>query len=355
MKYFSGRSASAALMAAAVSMRMFWGLTVEETAALNAAWMCPLLGFVIALPLLFAIHQASKTGQLSPWQNLSGDLPSALQKPFAALWALLLLYDAAAVLRMTAASSNIIALGDVTVHLLIVPLGITVAILILLGPAAAGNSARIALRILPLFLLILLIVQLNSYRIAWLTPLLGAGVRGIASGGVYCAGCLALMSLIWLPAFPDRNRKGIYRYMLFSCIGVSVLLLCFQMSFPVMPEEEFTRAARMELILSNGRMSLSPQFILNVLWYGGMLYLLAANALGAAVYLRILLNRLPLWLLAVSEALAISIVGIFNPDWLQNSAQASRVYFPLIGAAFALLMLLQWIRKRGDVSCENAE
>ena len=354
MKYLPGRSAAAALIPAAVSMRMFWGMTLDFPAAMNAVWICPLLGFAICLPLFFAIDQASKMGAQGPWQNLTVNLPGAIRKPLEALMALLLMYDAAFVVRLTASSSNIIALGDVTVHLLIVPLGLVIAILVLLGPNAGGNSARIVLHLLPFFLLVLLAVQISSYRINWLAPLLGNGMESILAGGFYCAGNLALMSLVWLPAPPDRNRRGIWRYMLISCIGVSLLLLCFHMSFPVMPDGNFTQAARIELILSNGRMSLSPQFILNIMWYGGQLYLLAAEVLGAAVFLRGIVAKPPLWTIAIAEALAISIAAVFNAQWLQSSWRVVLLTFPAVGTIFILVMIMEFIRKRGRFSCENA-
>lgn len=355
MKYLPGRGATSALLTAALSMRMFWGLSVDFPLALNTAWLCPLVGFVIALPLLFSVDQASKLAYQGAWQNLTIQLSPVIRKPLEGFLALLLLYDAAVVVRLTASSSNIIALGDVTVHLLIVPLGLVIAALLLLEPSAAGNSARIALRILPVFLLILLLVQLKSYRVAWLMPILGNGIGSIMIGGVYSAGCIALMFLIWLPSFPDRSRKGIVRAVLPACILVSILLLCFQMSFPVMPDTDFTQAARIELILSNGRMSLSPQFILNILWYGGQLYLLAAEVVGASVYLHAVFPKLHRHLFAAFEATIISMVAIFNPVWLQNSQKRTLLYFPVIGAVFSLLMLIELIRKRGKTACAEQD
>lgn len=354
MKYPPGRSAAAALISASVMARMFWGLSVDYPIALNAVWLCPLIGFALCLPLIFSIKQASKLASQGIWQNLTCHLPHMVQKMLNGLLALMLLYDAAVTVRLTASSSNIIALGDVTVHFLIVPLGFVACILVLLGSDAAGHSARIALRILPIFLLILFAVQVKHYHFAWLTPLLGSGAQSLISGGIYCAGNLALLSLVWLPALPDRNHHSLFPYLFFPCICVSLALACLHMGFPVMPDANFTHAARIELILSNGRMSLSPQFLLNILWYGGLLYLLAANVLGAAVYLRNVFSRLPLWILAIAEALLISIVAVFNPHWLQNSQMVTRLYFPIVGGILALCMILEFIRKRGRISCATA-
>lgn len=348
-----GRSAAGSLITVSAMMRMFWGMSVDYPVALNAVWICPLLGLVISLPLIFSISQAAKFALQAPWQSLTQN-SSVLRLSSAGAFALLLLYDAAVTARLTASSSNIIALGDVTVHFLILPLSLVIAALVLLGLDAAGNSARIALRILPIFLLVLLVVQLKRYRIAYLTPVLGNGIIDILSGAVYCAGVLSLVSLIWFSALPDRNSHGLMRYMLIPSIAASIALAGLHMSFPIMPNGPSTRAARIELILSNGRMSLSPQFLLNILWYGGLLYLLAADVLGAAVYLRNLIPKLPARCLALAEMLIVSIVAVLNPTWLQNSQKYTQLYFPIVGAMIALLMLAEFARKRGKISCKNA-
>lgn len=354
MKYFPGRSSAGALLMAAAMMRMFWGLSVDYPVALNATWICPLLGFVISLPLILSISVTSKMAAHGSWQNLTNQLPVSMRMLPGVLFALILLYDAAVTARLTASSSNIIALGDVTVHYLILPLAFVICALVLMGPDAAGHSARIALRILPLFGLILLAVQLKHYRFAWLTPVLGNGVKSILAGAVYCAGSLALVSLIWLCALPDRNSHSICRDLFAACLTVSFAFVCLHMSYPVMPDSDSTRAARIELILSNGRMSLSPHLLLNILWYGGLLYLLAADVLGAASYLHDLLPHLPLWVLAAVITLILSVTAVFNPLWLQNSQKFTQLYFPIIGTIVAICMLAQFIRKRGRISCENS-
>ena len=348
MTKFYGRSAAGYMIAAALGMRLFAGLAVDYPMALNAAWMCPLLGLVIVLPLLFAIRRTELAGNSSSWNNLGRYAPSAVQNVLAALFALLLMYDGAVTLRLLASSSNIIALGDDTVHLLIVPLGIVTGIAVVSGGDALGNSARIALRILPLFVLIVLLVQLPSYRFGWLTPVLGGGIQEIVRGGVYCAGCLALLSLPWLLALPDRNAKGLFGFIIFPVIGVSVLMLMQHMSAPAMPEVEFTRAARIELVLSNGRLSLYPQFVLNLLWYGGLLYLLCAEVVAAAMFIRSILPNLKMWLLAVLPALAVSVAAVFNPEWLRNSYAAVSCMFMILGGLFVLPMLFMLGSKRGE-------
>lgn len=355
MKYRISRSAAAAMFPAASSMHMFWGMAIDFPSALNAAWLCPLLGFLIASPLLFAVDQAGKTGAESPFSIVLGNLPACVQRVLQGLAALLMAYDLSAVMRLTASSSNIIALGDVTVHLLIVPLGIVVAVLVLLGPDASGNSTRIVMYVLPVFIAVMLAVQLKSYRPAWLFPLLGNGVQSIAAGGIYCAGVISIMALIWMVSVPERNDRSMLRYAFLSSFCVSLLLIGFHMSFPVMPDGDFTEAARIELFLSNGRLSLSPQFILNILWYSGLLLLIAAEAVTAACYFHNALPGIPLWIVSVVIAVGTSLLAIFNPEWLKNAWKIPLAAFPLIGSIFALLMILKLFSKGGRSICARRD
>lgn len=107
----------------------------------------------------------------------------------------------------------------------------------------------------------------------------------------------------------------------------------------------FTRAARIELILSNGRMSLSPQLILDVLWFGGLLHLLSAESVGAAAYLQRMLPRLPRWLLTLLVTSAVAAGAIFNPPWLKASSAITSVQFVLIGAIFAFVLAAAYFRR----------
>ena len=352
MKYLPGRSAAAALIPAALVMRIFWGLSVDYPMAMNAAWMCPLIGFAIFLPFACAAGQAARIGSGSIWENTGSALPHSVVVALDAAAALLMLYDCAAAVRLTASSSNIIALNDVTVHLLAVPLAPLIAGAILLGGDAVGNSARLWLRTMPLFALILFAVQYGSYRVGWLTPLFGGGLQGVAGGSLYCAGCLALLTLPWLIAVPDRQKKGPVRYFLLSALAASLLLLTQNMSYPFMTDASLTQAARIELILSNGRMSRSPQMILDVLWYGGLLYLLAAEAVTAACFLHHALPRVRIWIWAVLEGAAVVWIAILNPEWLHGGVRMELLFAPL-GALFALMLLTAFLKRRDILHAEK--
>lgn len=350
MTKLHGRSAASALIAAGLGMRMFWGLAVDYPLAMNASWICPILGLLVFLPLGFAIEQASKTGSGSVWDNLTDNLPTFIVRPLEGILALLLMYDTAVNVRLLASSSNLIALNDVTVHILIFPLALAICIVVLLGGDAAGHSARIWLKILPLFLLILLIVQAKAYRIGWITPILGGGAASIIQGSIYCAGCFALASLTWIIAIPDRCKRGILLYTCIPGLVVSALMVIQHMSFPAMINIPFTRAARIELVLSNGRMSLSPQLLLDILWFGGLLQLISAEAVTAAAYLYKCLKGAKRWIITTFLSFGITLAAIFNPAWLRESAKLMQLVFLFIGGLFVILLSCAKLRKEVNIS-----
>ena len=345
-----GRSAAIPLITTAMIMRMYWGLSLDFPFPLNASWLCPLVGLIIYLPFAFALRQTAMLGNSSPWENLSRRAPAPIMYAIGAGFALVLIYDAAATVHLTALSSNVLALNDVSPLLLILPLALVILCAVRLGADALGNSARLWLRVLPVFLVVILLVQFPNYRPGWITPILGGGAASILSGGVYCAGCMVLLSLPWLLALPDRYGGKLLPWAALSAVAAALLMLSQQLLIPTMTGTELNVAARIDLILNNGRMTLSPQIILDVLWFGNMLYLISLEAVTAAEFLRAILPKLPIWLLAAAVALAVGIAAVKNGAWLKANAAVVCNLFAIIGAALALILLIAIFRKRGQTA-----
>ena len=342
-----GRSEALPTIVAAMIMRMYWGLSLDFQYPLNAAWMCPLVGLAIYLPFAFALRQASLIGDSSPWENLAARVPAPIMGLTAAGFAALLIYDAAAAAGLTAISSNILALDDVSPLLLLIPLALVVFCAVRTGACALGDSARLWLRMLPLFSVIILLVQLGNYKLGWITPILGGGIADILSGGIYCAGCMALTSLLWLLALPDRHKGGLLPWAALAAVVTSAVMFSQQMLIPTMTKTDFTIAARIDLILNNGRMTLSPQIVLDVLWFGNMLHLISAEAVAAAEYLRTILPKIPIAPLAAACALAVCGVSAASGAWVESDPLIVLNLFVVLGAALALLLLTALLGKRG--------
>ena len=345
MKRMPGKSQAACMIAVALTTRMFWGLSLDIPFALNAVWMCPLVGLVIYLPLAFAADQMGKHGSGSPLDNLSHCVPGGIILAMELFFALLLLWDGAATVRLAASSSNVIALSDVSVPVLSLPLAIMAGIVTLLGIEAEGNSARIWLKLVPLLLLIIFIVQLRSYNAGWLTPILGDGVGSILDGSIYCAGAMALLSLPWLIAVPDRNDRGLLRYTAFAAAATSAMLISEQMLCPAQIRSALTRAARIELVLSNGRLMLSPQLVVNILWYGSLLHLISTQATSASAYLTRAFPGAPGWIWALAVFAVMLLLPGWNPMAMRTYLQWVGMLFVAIGVALALLLTAEILGK----------
>ncbi len=334
MKRMPGRSAVAPLITVSIIIRIFWGLCISHSYVLNASWICPILGFILYYPLGFAINQASELNNGSAWSNLSERAPKPLMQGAALLFAVLLLHDGAITARLAADSTNIIALNEVTAQILVLPMGIVALLVIWMGVEACGNSSRIWLRFYTLLSIIIFFIQIRSCNIGWLTPILGSGINNIISGAIYCAGCMSLLSLVWIISQPDRCQHGVLRPPVLATLIVVVLLLIQQTLAPALPSPIFNRAERIELILGNGRLSLSPQIILDILWYGNLLHLLSSEATAASAFLQSAFPKLPVWLLGIACSVLLTIAAVTN--FLND--QLTSYILPLAGAILALIM-----------------
>ena len=342
-----GRSAAIPMITTAMIMRMYWGLSLDFPYPLNATWLCPIVGLVIYLPFAFALRQAATLGNSSPWETLSRRTHGPIMNVIALGFALVLIYDAASTVQLMALSSNVLALNDVSPSLLILPLALVILCAVALGADALGNSARLWLRALPVFLIIILLVQFRNYEFGWVTPILGGGTTSIVSGGVYCAGCMALISLPWLLAVPDRYAGRLLPWTTLAAAATALLMLSQQLLIPAMIGVELNVAARIDLILNNGRMTLSPQIILDVLWFGNMLYLISVEAVSAAEFARTVQPKFPILPLAAVIALLVGFTAAQNGAWLHANPVVICNLYASIGAALALMLLIAVFRKRG--------
>lgn len=334
-----GRSAAAPIMYITVAARLFWGMAVDCPSVHNAAWMCPIAGFLLALPFLLSCVCAARLGGDSPINNLASRCPAAVTRVCCMVLALLLLLDCAVNMRMLAGTANVLALGSLPIGVLLIPLAAVAAVSVLLGMDAAGNSALIWIRLLPLPLIVLIAAQAGSWEPGWLTPIMGDGIRRILSGGVYCSGGVALLTVPFLVAVPDRSRRSPILYIMLGALTASLLLAILQMLCPPLTTILLSRSSRTELILNNGRVQLSMQLLLIVLWYGALTHLVSAEASAAACILRKLLPKLPCWSLAASVALLCFILACLPISTPDECVRIFNWYYPLTGAALAALLV----------------
>lgn len=353
MRYVPGRSGALPLMFIAMIARLFCEMALLYPAAHNAAWLCPIAALILYLPFAFALQRAAALGNDSAWGNLEPRVPSLLSALIPLLFALLLLLDASSMMDVIAGTASF-SIGDKAVITLELPLAILLALMVLLGPDAAGNNARIGLYILGVLLLIIALVQLPIYRSGWLTPILGGGVPSILTGALRCAGSMVLLSLTWLFAVPDRARFGPWLWGAAASLLASALLAGLQMLSPTFVGTELLRPARMEILLNNGRVAISLQFVYLLAWYGGLLHLISAEAVTAACILRRLLPGIKLWLVALAEAVAVFLISGSEGIQAFLAGTAPAWLFPAVGLLMLIAMAAAGLAKGGGRRCEKS-
>ncbi len=350
MKYVPGRSAALPLMFIAIAARLFCEMALLYPAAHNAVWLCPIAGLLLYLPFAFALQRAAALGNDSAWGNLESRLPRFLSALILLILIALLLLDASAMMDVAAGTASF-SIGDKAVITLELPLAVLLALMVLLGPDAAGNNARIGLYILGFLLVILALTQIPIYRPGWIAPILGGGAPSILNGALRCAGSMALLSLPWLFAVPDRARFGPTLWGSAACLLASVLLLFLQMLSPTFVGTELLRPARMEILLNNGRVAISLQFVYLIAWYGGLLHLLSAEAVTAACIIRRLLPGLKPWLVALLEAVGVFLLSGSERIQAFLAGNAVAWLFPLIGLLLLVSMAAAGLAKGGGRRC----
>ena len=354
MKYQAGRSAALPLMFIAIVTRLFCDLALIYPRAHNAAWLCPIIALLLYLPFALALRCAATSGNDSAWGNLETNLPRFLSVIILVLFALLLLMDASSMMDVAAGTAGF-TIGDKAVITLELPLTILLAMLILLGADAAGHNARIGLYILGALLVILLLVQLPVYHTGWLAPMLGGGIPSILTGALRCAGHMALLSIAWMLAVPDRARLGTAVWGSAAALLAALLLACQQMLSPTFVGTELLRPARLEIILNNGRVALSLQFVVLLLWYGGLLHLLTAEAVAIAGIVHRIVPNVRTWIAALAEAIAIYLLSGSERIQAFYDKAAAGLYFPAIALLLLLAMTTAALPKGGDRSCGKSE
>lgn len=343
-----GRSSAAPILYITVAARLLWGMAVDCPSVHNAAWICPLIGLLITLPFILACTSAAGLGNDSPVNNLAARCPAPIFSLSLAIFAILLLLDCAVNMRMLAGTANVLALGNLPIGVLLIPLAAIAAVSVLLGMDAAGNSARIWLHLLPLPLLVLLIAQAGSCEPGWLTPVLGDGLRRILSGGVYCGGGIALLCFPFLVSVPDRNRRSPILYLALAVLTSSLLLAVLQMLCPPLTTILLSRSSRTELILNNGRVRLSMQLLLIILWYGALTHLVSAEASAAACAISRLLPKAPRWSLAACVGLLCFILACLPISTPDQCVHIFNWYYPLAGIALILPLSFAFRKWRKD-------
>ena len=342
-----GRSSMRPMITLAVAIRLVWLLSLEYTDAQNASWLCPLAGMIFYLPVAFAINALSK--QVS---GCAFNSPFLKRRKSAAVFvsifaSLLLISDASASAHLLTNTADVMALGESPIWLLALPLSILVFTCSIFGIEAEGRSARIWRNISLPLLGIVIFVQFRNYQPAWLTPILGGGIKAVFRGAFYCAGYMALISLPWLIAVEDTEQRGILRGPIAGAMLASAILALLEMLTPPLVRTSISRSGRIELILSNGRVHLMLQLVTVILWFANLLHLLNAECTAASAFLQKALPRASNKLIAGITALTVFLCtvsgAVVNKPFLKLYSKA---LYPILCILIFVWLLFELISKR---------
>lgn len=342
-----GRNAAGPMIAVSVAIRLIWHFTVDDATIYNAAWLCPLIGFVLYLPIGISFKLLSKSSE-----GCALNARLLREKPviawiFAICTFVLLAFDASTNAHLLSNTANVMALGEVPMWLVALPVTLLAFVCALFGMEACGRSARIWIWVMLPLLAIMMIVQFDNYRTEWLKPLLGGGIRAILNGSFRSAGYISLLSLPWLICTEDRCHKSVAFYAMFGSLAASGALALLSMLSPALLHTSLERSARIELILSNGRVHLMLQLLTVVLWLFNLLHLLNAECSSAAAILKNASRNIPNWVLAAVAAIFIYVcaaTGIAVSSSL--SSVFSMLLYPFLCMLSLILILLSTIKAR---------
>jgi len=297
----SSRPARAAALLAIV-VRMFIDLTVDQ-AIHNAGWAAALLGGILATPWILGVIQVRR--------NKAG-LPLLLR--LALLMATLL--DASLSLASVVRSAGYLTLEHVSYFYLLIPASLVALWCVLKNGNAIGYGAMVWIRVFPVVILIIVILQFRHYSPAWLCPLLGNGLWETGIYGIQCSGRIMIASGILLTVEDSDNQAEALRphlRMLTAAVGMSSLLIVLRlMMTPTMIRGAQSWFARLHSLLVNGRALLYLQMPMITLWLTGLMHLLVCESFVATASLQSLVPRLDGKWSALTVMLTVAALSVYS-------------------------------------------
>ena len=252
---------------------------VDSPALHSAAWISALIGALMSLPVMLCFellrnHQEGTSGTM--------------------LRIALLVFNAAGaanVLRNIVRSAGFLTLDRTPSAALLLPVALVMMLSLMKNGDTIGYSAAVWLRIFPILLLIVFVMQLPYYRVEWLCPVLGSGWKVIIEQGVRTAGWFTAIAGIRFAAVEASGKTRLHRTMPMICLtgtGIAVLLIALRvmMTPGICPGGRNSWLVRMDSLLSNGRAPLYLQMPMIVMWYAGHLHLLSCMSFTAAALLQ---------------------------------------------------------------------
>ena len=349
MKFRITDGAAAPLALLAITARVALGVTIDLPEMYCAGWLCALLGGLLAAPMAIAMAKLRAACDRSPAASLAeGGVPIPARLLTLTLAANASI-DAAFIIKDISHTAGYLALGTTSQTLLLVPQLLLCLWGLTKNGDAIGSAARIWNRLLLCLLVIVFLLECKSYRPAWLTPILGDGVGGILDGAVRVAGWMSLTVGLFLfsekePEHPKRSLRPLRSLAATTLLSVLLIATRSMMTPPLVYGTVARDYLSFDTLLSNGRITLSLQFPILILWLVGLFMLLLFDVFICAAMLQTAfpaLKGLLCALLAVGSSTALAMLKLNTHS---NVLLVSRWLFCLQNGLLALLML-EYLRK----------
>ncbi len=331
MRLKMSRAAASAGLIAALTSRLFYGLTLDVADAANAGWLAALVGLALSLPAVWLICRLGPVSR------------RALALPLLVALAL----DAARAVECAAYSESCLAFNHIAPALLTLPLLAAILRCAWLGGDALGGAARIWIRLFAVLILIVILYQLPYYNAGWLRPWLGAGAGGVLRAGVRAAGWIALLTGGAAGLCGEARFKDLLPGVVLSAAVAAALVALRQMMAPAFTAEAVTRFTRIDTLLTNGRAPMYLQLPMIVAWFGGMLHLMCFESVAACALIRRLLPNVK-----EGACMAVGLGAVFALALLRAPrAAAVERFAPYLYHALLAAALILWLVKGGKATC----
>ncbi|MBR1821805.1 MAG: hypothetical protein IJ769_09300 [Clostridia bacterium] len=340
MKLSITRGPARAAACTAIAARLLLGLMVEAPVTHNGAWLSAIMGGLLAAPWLLCVQYLRRR---------SSDNPALLSFVLMALT----IWDAAVVLNAVTRSAGYLALDRSPPAVLALPIGLAALWCVYRNGDAVGYGAMLWARIALILLPGIALLQVRYLRSEWLWPLLGSGWQAIFDGAVESAGSIVAAAAVLL--LEDEKSEGASKQpspmpMLAGAVATAVAMILLRLMMTPTQLDDGGWVNRLDSLLCNGRAPLYLQLPLIVMWFGGLLHLLACECFAASAFLQQLCAPLTgrlCGLLIVSGVLLLSrfeaLVGL--------RGAVSRWSFAAAGILTALTMLRSAKPKGGLAEC----
>ncbi|MDO4866555.1 MAG: hypothetical protein Q4C10_08330 [Clostridia bacterium] len=309
MKLTISETPACAALCAAVTARLFLSLTLDSPTTHNGAWLSALLAGAAAVPLvlLLGCGKSHSAHQVSRITMIAFMMAAVL--------------DASEAMRCVTRSAGFLALDDTRPLFLLLPVALAMLWCVGKNGDAIGFAASVWIRVFPLLLAVVVLMQARHLRLSWVFPLLGSGLGAIGAGAMRAAGGAAALCGALLFTEGDKEPRRTAGVLAIAA-AVAALLIGFQlMMLPTRSAASLSWIDRLDGLITNGRAPLYLQLPMMVLWFAALFHLLAWDCfLSGALLQRCvpgLNGRLCVLIAVLTASLLTGVVESLGPlyDW----------------------------------------